>query len=101
MEDWKGPSVNVCPHGLTVYLVNGTYIRNHFDSDFSQGGNGFRYRWIPRREIWIDDQINPEDHPFIIFHECEEVELMRSGMSYDRAHNIAKRREDKLRRSEN
>ena len=31
-------------------------------------------------------------------HECEEVELMRKGMDYDRAHNIAKRREDRLRR---
>jgi hypothetical protein len=100
MDVWKGHVINVCPHGLAIRLVDGTYVRNHFDSDFSQGGNGFRYRWISKREIWIDEQINPEERPFIIFHECEEVELMRTGMDYDRAHNIAKHREDKLRRSE-
>ena len=101
MDVWKGHVINVCPHGLAIRLVDGTFARNHFDSDFSQGGNGFRYRWISKHEIWIDEQINPEERPFIIFHECEEVELMKSGMDYDHAHNIAKHREDKLRRSEN
>ena len=98
MDTWKGPLINVCPHGLAIRLVDGTFIRNHFDSDFSQGGNGFRYRWCPKSELWIDEQINEEERPFIAFHECTEVELMRGGMDYDRAHNIAKRREDKLRR---
>jgi hypothetical protein len=98
MGDCKKSLVGVCPHGLSVYLVDGTYCRNHYDSDFSQGGNGYRYRWISKKEIWVDEQINPEERAFIVFHECTEVELMKRGMDYDHAHNIAKRREDKLRR---
>lgn len=87
-----------CPHGRRIVLVNGTYVRNHFDSDFSQGGNGYRYRFIPRGEIWIDSEIAQAEWPLIAFHECQEAELMRAGWTYSRAHDTAKRAEDKIRR---
>jgi len=96
-EPWKQFVGEACPHGRKLVLVDGTYIRNHFDSDFSQGGNGFRYRFIPRGEIWIDIDINPDEHAFIAFHECQEIERMRSGLSYDRAHDQSKRLEDAFR----
>jgi len=98
MDTWKCPIVEVCPHGLAIRLVDGTHCRNQFDSDFSQGGHGWKYRWIPKHEIWIDMQINPEERPFLMFHECEEAELMRQGVDYERAHDVAKRMEDKVRR---
>lgn len=80
-------------------MVDGTYVRNNFDSDFSQGGNGFRYKFIPRKEIWIDYQISDDEWPFIIFHECHEVELMRKGWTYGKAHDAAKKLEDDRRRA--
>ena len=95
---WKRFLGEACPHGLKIAMVSGTYVRNHFDSDFSQGGNGFRYRFISRKEIWIDVDINPTERPFIAFHECTESEWMTKGLDYDRAHNRAKRQENKLRR---
>jgi hypothetical protein len=94
---WKEFIGEACPHGLKIALVDGTYIRNHFDSDFSQGGNGFRYRFIPRKEIWIDTNINKNEWPFIAFHECQEVERMRKGYTYSRAHDQAKHLEDAFR----
>lgn len=96
-ETWKRFTGEVCPHNREIVLVDGTYVRNHFDSDFSQGGNGFRYRFVPRGEIWIDADISPEEHPLIAYHECTESELMRRGLDYDRAHDRAKRLEDRLR----
>lgn len=98
MSAWQKPIDGVCPHGLGIRLVDGTFVRDHFDSDFSQGGNGYRYKWIPKSEIWIDEQINPNERPFIVYHECTEAELMRGGMSYDRAHDRAKKLEDSARR---
>ncbi len=98
-EPWKTGVGEACPHGHIIVLVDGTYVRNHFDSDFSQGGNGYRYRFIPRGEIWIDRQISDVEWALIAFHECTEAELMKRGWSYSRAHNAAKRAEDKLRRS--
>lgn len=95
---WKRYLGETCPHGLEVVLVDGTHVRDHYDSDFSQGGNGYRYRFIPRGEIWVDEQISREEWSLIAFHECTEAELMRGGASYDRAHAQAKRLEDDARR---
>jgi hypothetical protein len=89
-----------CPHGKRIFLVSGTHVRDVHDSDFSQGGNGYRYAWIPKSELWVDASIPEVEWPFIIDHECQEAELMSRGMSYDRAHTRAKRTEDKARRGE-
>lgn len=101
---WKRPMLNLegrqvrCDHGLLVFLVNGSYVRNHFDSDWIQGGNGFRYRFNPKNELWIDEGMTEAEWPFVLFHECYETEKMRGGWSYERAHDAAKRAENKLRR---
>ena len=79
-------------------LVDGTHVRNVYDSDFSQGGNGFRYRFISRNEIWIDAEIDEVEWPYIVLHECYEAEKMKAGMSYDKAHMLAKREENRARR---
>jgi hypothetical protein len=89
----------VCPHGRHIVLVDGTHVRNVYDSDFSQGGNGYRYRFVPKGELWIDREIAEAEWPFIAFHECEESELMKSGRTYDSAHLTAKRDENRLRRA--
>jgi hypothetical protein len=96
-ETWKKFIGEACPHGLKIALVDGTYVRNNFDSDFSQGGNGFRFRFISRKEIWIDAEIHKDEWPFIAFHECQEAERMRRGYGYSRAHDQAKHLEDAFR----
>lgn len=95
---WKVYLGEVCPHGREIVVVDGTHVRDNHDSDFSQGGNGYRYRFCPRGELWIDGQISEAEWPLIAFHECYESELMKMGVDYDRAHDQAKRREDKIRR---
>lgn len=98
---WKRYMSEACPHGLLLVLVDGTHVRNTHDSDFCQGGNGFRYRFIPRGELWIDEQISEDEWPLIAFHECYEAELMRGGMDYDGAHLRAKMQEDRVRHAAN
>ena len=96
---WKLDAEHCCPHGLKVYLVDGKYVRDTYDSDFCQGGNGFAYpAFVPKDEIWIDAAITEAEWHLIEFHECGEVELMRRGMSYDEAHDKIKEQEDRLRR---
>ena len=96
---WKVYLGQACPHGLQICLVDGTHVRNHHDSDFSQGGNGYRYRFVPKSEIWIDVQVSSAEWPLIAFHECDEVERMKRGQSYGRAHDAAKRLEGRFRRA--
>lgn len=100
-EKWKESMEQACPHGIEIVLVDGTHVRDHLDSDFSQGGNGFRYRFISRKEIWIDAQIAEDEWSLIAYHECVESEHMRDGWSYSRAHDAAKRLEDKIRHNKN
>jgi len=89
-----------CPHGKEFFMVNGSYVRNEYDSDWIQGGNGYRYRFCPRGELWIDECTPEEEWAYIAFHECQEAELMKGGMSYDQAHDRAKRLEDQFRRQD-
>jgi hypothetical protein len=96
---WKMYAEHRCPHGLKVYLVDGKHVRDLYDSDFCQGGNGFAYPFIPKDEIWIDAAITEDEWHLIEFHECWEAEYMRGGMSYDAAHNKIKELEDQIRRS--
>lgn len=96
-KDWQTPLGEACPHGLSIFLVDGTFVRNTFDSDFDQGGNGYAYSWIPKSQIWIARETPGIELPFVVFHECLEVEHMKKGLSYDKAHVLAKRSEDRWR----
>jgi hypothetical protein len=94
---WKTYMGEACPHGLVLVMVDGTHVRNHYDSDFVQGGNGCRYDFIPKNELWIDDSLPEVEIPLVAFHECHEAELMRQGWTYCRAHDRAKLLEDRVR----
>ena len=80
-------------NGVAVWLVNGIAIRSGLkagDIDFTMGGHGYRYLYIPEEEIWIDNaNAHRGDLEPVIWHEYLERNLMRSGMNYDDAHTIA------------
>lgn len=95
---WKHYLGEVCPHGRQVVLVDGGLVRDLHDSDFCQGGNGYRYRFVPRGELWVDACMPEDEVALVAFHECEEAELMKIGWTYSRAHDQAKRLEDLVRK---
>lgn len=94
---WKRPTAMTCKHGLKVFLVDGVAVRK-IDCAFIQGGNEFRYDFVPEGELWVDWYVPEAERPYVLFHECYETEKMRGGWSYDKAHDAAKRAENKLRR---
>jgi hypothetical protein len=81
-----------------VWIVDGRAVRDHFDPNFTQGGHHWRYRFVPRRQIWIDDAIAARELEYTLVHEAHELHLMRRGMSYDDAHERALTVEKDLRR---
>ena len=90
--------------GLAVWFVNGHYIRDNIYIDFTEGGNHERYEWIPDGEIWIDEEVKPEEVTATIFHEFAEQKVMREkGWDYEHAHDfasgleIAMRQDDELK----
>ena len=76
-------------HGLVIWLVNGRLIRSDFFIDFVDGGHHLIYPWIPQNEVWIDDDLQPNEYPFVILHELHERELMAKGWTYNKAHASA------------
>lgn len=67
---------------LKVWIVDGCIVRDLFDIDFTEGGNDQVYHYIPHGEIWIDDDLDVTEIPFVLLHEMHERNLMAKGWSY-------------------
>jgi len=83
--------------GFDVWIVDGAKVRKELYTDFIFGGNDQRYKFIPPGEIWIDSTISVEELEFTIIHEILECELMKQGLSYAKAHELAAQEELKAR----
>ena len=82
---------------LTIWLVDGRWVREHLFMDFTQGGHDIVYDWIPKNQVWIDDDLSADERPFVIEHELYERDKMKKGMGYERAHGYANVVEKALR----
>lgn len=75
--------------GLTVWIVDGAAVRRDVFPDFGLSGNDRAYRFIPKGEIWIDDQISCEETEFSVATELIERTLMGEGVPYNEAYEQA------------
>ena len=83
---------------IVVRLVDGNLVRSVYKTDYTEGGHGYVYRWVPKGEIWVERVIAASEIPFIVSHEYLELRLMRDrGLKYDPAHAAAAKVEFKLR----
>jgi len=76
---------------LTVWIVKGELVRSLFFLDFTEGGHDKVYPFIPKNEIWLDDDVSPTERKLILLHEVHERNLMMKGMEYDPAHRDSSR----------
>jgi hypothetical protein len=81
-----------------VWIVDGELVRDLFFIDFTEGGHDRVYQFIPEGEIWIDDDVMPEERIFILLHEMHERYLMAQGWKYGKAHKDSSRIEFQCRR---
>jgi hypothetical protein len=88
------------PQGrVEVWLVDGNLVRSYYKTDYTEGGHGYVYPWVPRPQIWIEDGVDRREVPFIVSHEYLERRLMRDeGLDYETAHDICSRVEFDLRK---
>ena len=82
---------------VSVWLVDGAAVRAVFSDDFTDGGNGRAYRWMPRNEVWLEDDLG-QDQDYIELHELTEWNWMGRGEAYSQAHHKASRLEIMARR---
>lgn len=69
-------------NGIKVWIVDGKMVRNLLFIDFTEGGHDRVYKFIPEREVWIDDDVSPMERKFILVHELHERNLMLQGWRY-------------------
>jgi hypothetical protein len=81
---------------VQVYFVDGSYVRDNIDLNFTQGGHHYVYDWIPDTEIWLDSS-NRNEYQFILLHELRERNRMLGGLSYYFAHDDANTIEQQAR----
>jgi len=86
---------------VEAWVVDGNLVRSYCKTDYTEGGHGHVYPWVPRPQIWIEDGVDRREIPFIVSHEYIERRLMRDvGLDYDKAHAICSKVEFKIRKRE-
>lgn len=86
---------------IEVLIVDGNLVRSFYKTDYTEGGHGYVYRWVPKGEIWIETAVDRREMPFIVVHEYLELRLMRdAGLDYDTAHTICSRIEFQMRKNQ-
>lgn len=83
---------------IETWVVNGEIVRDLYLVDFTEGGHHFVYGFVPKNQIWVDDDVKSRERKFVIFHELHERALMAKGMDYLPAHELSWRAEKRARR---
>jgi hypothetical protein len=75
---------------IKIWLLNSENIRGVFFTDFTEGGHGLVYPFIPKNEVWIDDDVSPKERGFVLLHELYERNVMaKNNGDYIPAHTLA------------
>ncbi len=72
--------------GVSVWIVDGRLVRSVFDIDFTEGGHDHVYEFVPSGEVWIDNDLEELERPYVLLHELHERNLMMKGWTYGEAH---------------
>ncbi len=79
--------------GVSVWIVDGRLVRSGFDVDFTEGGHDYVYEFVPQNEVWIDNDLEEAERPYVLLHELHERNLMAQGWPYSKAHEDSSKKE--------
>lgn len=83
---------------INIWVIRGRFVRDYFFIDFTEGGHDLVYDFIPKNEIWIENDLRKNERGFILLHEIHERNLMKKGLDYESAHKSASLIEHKCRK---
>jgi len=69
-----------------IWLIDGRFVRSKYDIEFTEGGHGLVYDYVPENEIWIDDDVVEKERKYVLLHELHERLSMKKGFTYPVAH---------------
>lgn len=82
---------------ISIWIVDGEYVRNHIGIEFTNFGTGLAYEFIPADEFWLDDEADDDEYPFFVTNMETQYRAMQNGTSYDKALEVGDRRERAMR----
>jgi hypothetical protein len=98
--------------GYKVFAVDGEWVRSNLSVVFGHGGHGWVHEFIPKNEIWIathhpkegcdckldkkGEAVSDEYFDSCTIHEITEINKMKKGMPYYKAHEIALKKEEEI-----
>lgn len=71
--------------GHSVWLVDGAMIRRDINENFVECGGSDQYNFIPRKEFWIDKDLDQKEYHYFIDRFIYETGLLDSGKCYKEA----------------
>lgn len=85
--------------GFKVWIVDGKYIRDNIDVEFTNFGQHHRFKFIPKNEFWLDKEYGGDDEaPYFIENLLVENICMERGASFYKAWEKGAKKEAKLRK---
>jgi hypothetical protein len=82
---------------LTVWLVDGSYVRKNIDEEFSNFGHHYTFTEIPKGELWLDSETDADEQKFYIGHMLVEYHLREKGVDSETARQRANAHERRFR----
>lgn len=86
---------------FSVWIVDGKYIRANIDKEFSNFGQFYHFKYIPKNEFWLDKEYSPGEEKYFIDNLFVEHRLMKKGKNYleasTKADFVEKREREKLK----
>lgn len=97
-------------NGFKIFSVDGNWIHNNLSVTFNHGGHGLVHEFIPLDNIWIGtrhcdcncknvkngQKVSKAFFESTIIHEITEFKLMKKGMIYWEAHQLALQKEQEI-----
>jgi hypothetical protein len=70
-------------HGrIKIWTVDGSWVRKNLDEEFTNFGHHYSCPEIPKDELWLDREGDPDEHRFFIHHMVVERDLRGSGARF-------------------
>src|SRR6185436_612351 len=82
---------------LSIWQVDGAYIRTRIDIEFDNFGQHSDFDFIPPHELWLDREASPDEKTFFIERMLVERRLRQQGRSAEKALERAIQVEQTLR----
>ena len=70
---------------ITCWIVDGNYIRNNIEEEFTNYGHHFRFNFIPEKEVWIDHENSEGEGRFYLCNVLKIIRTINEGKSYKQA----------------